>query len=207
MNSTTAPARPTVRTAGAVRSAGRPRDGRIDAAVLQATRDLLEEVGYLQLTVAAIAQRAGTTKPAVYRRWPTKAHLVHEAVFPPEGPEIALGGDLRDDLRALVDAGVATLGSPAARAALPGLMAEMAADPAMHAEVLGRFAEGTWGWLQGRLDAAVETGEARPGLEASTVVELIAGATFVATAIRADDDLGPEWADQVVDVVMRGVEP
>ena len=64
---------------------GRPRDSRIDDSVLVATTELLEEVGYLRLTVGAIAERAGTNKPAIYRRWPTKAHLVHEAVFPVDG--------------------------------------------------------------------------------------------------------------------------
>ncbi|WP_254848128.1 helix-turn-helix domain-containing protein, partial [Mycobacterium avium] len=61
---------------------GRPRDPRIDAAVLRATVELLAETGYPGLLVSAIAQRAGTSKPAIYRRWPSKAHLVHEAVFP-----------------------------------------------------------------------------------------------------------------------------
>lgn len=186
---------------------GRPRSTEIDEAVLRAARDLLPEVGYLRLSMSAIARRAGTTKPALYRRWPTKAHLVHEAVFPSAGPEVDLDGDLRSDLRALVEAGREILASPAARAALPGLMAEMAADPAVHAEVLGRFAEGTWGWLQDRLDTAVAAGEARPGLEAATVVELIAGATFIATAIRPGDDLGPAWVDQVVAIVLGGIAP
>ena len=61
---------------------GRPRDPRIDGAVLRATVELLAETGYPGLLVSAIAQRAGTSKPAIYRRWPSKAHLVHEAVFP-----------------------------------------------------------------------------------------------------------------------------
>ena len=60
---------------------GRPRDARIDAAALDAAAALLLEVGYADLTLAAVAARAGTSRPAVYRRWPTKAHLVHEAVF------------------------------------------------------------------------------------------------------------------------------
>ena len=61
---------------------GRPRDPRIDDAVLGATVDLLGETGYADLSVDAIARHAGTSKPAIYRRWPSKAHLVHEAVFP-----------------------------------------------------------------------------------------------------------------------------
>ena len=61
---------------------GRPRDPRIDSAVLDATVELLGETDYASLSVDAIARRAGTSKPAIYRRWPSKAHLVHEAVFP-----------------------------------------------------------------------------------------------------------------------------
>ena len=62
--------------------AGRPRDPRIDAAILRATVDLLVQIGYSNLTMAAVAERAGTTKTALYRRWSSKAELVHEAAFP-----------------------------------------------------------------------------------------------------------------------------
>jgi AcrR family transcriptional regulator len=187
---------------------GRPRDTRIDDAVLQATVDLLEEVGYLQLTIAAIADRAGTNKPAVYRRWPTKAHLVHEAVFPAQDSEaIPPGDDLRSDIRALVAIGVELLGRPAARAALPGLIAEATSDPTLRADVVGRFAGGTWGWFERRLEGAINTGEVRADVQPSTVLELIAGSTFVATAIRSLDEIGPEWFDQVTDLIMRGITP
>jgi AcrR family transcriptional regulator len=187
---------------------GRPRDPRIDDAVLQATAELLQEVGYLQLTIGAIAARAGTNKPAIYRRWPTKAHLVHEAVFPSQSPaEVIPAGDLRSDIRALVATGVELLGRPAARAALPGLLAEMSSDPTLHADVIGRFAGSTWGWMQRRIEDAIESGEVRARIKSSTVLELIAGSTFVATAIRPLNEIGPDWIDDTVDLIMRGIEP
>lgn len=205
--STTSPAT-TAPAPGAVTTAGRPRDPRIDDAVLQATTELLEEVGYLQLTIGAIADRAGTNKPAIYRRWPTKAHLVHEAVFPPQGPEvIPADDDLRSDIRALVAIGVELLGRPAARAALPGLMAELVGDPTLHADVTQRFAGQAWGVLQQRIDSAAATGEVRAGVPSSTVLELIAGSTFVATALRPLDEIGTDWVDDVVDIIMRGITP
>ncbi|PRC48879.1 TetR family transcriptional regulator, partial [Mycobacterium sp. ITM-2017-0098] len=65
-----------------VRSApGRPRDGRIDAAIIAATRELILQTGYSALSLSAIAARAGTTTAAIYRRWSGKVHLVHEAVL------------------------------------------------------------------------------------------------------------------------------
>jgi AcrR family transcriptional regulator len=189
-------------------STGRPRDPRIDHAVLGATIELLEEVGYLQLTIGAIAARAGTNKPAIYRRWPTKAHLVHEAVFPAQSPDvIPRGDDLRGDIRALVGIGVELLGRPAARAALPGLLAEMSGDTTLQADVLGRFADGAWGWLQQRLEAGIGTGEVRADVQSSTVLEMIAGSTLLAAILRPLDDVGQDWVDDVVELIMRGITP
>lgn len=197
---------------GAAGATGRPRDPRIDDAVLLATRELLVEVGYLSLSMAAIAEWAGTNKPAIYRRWPTKAHLVHEAVFPPQPPGGTLGGDrttpdLRADIHALVTVGVELLGSPAARAALPGLLAEASGSSSLRADVLGRFADGAWGWLHQRLEAGIEAGEVRADVEPSTVLEVIAGSALLATVLRPLDDIGPDWVDHVVELVMQGIAP
>ena len=185
---------------------GRPRDSRIDDAVLRAAAQLLREVGYLQLTMGAIAERAGTNKPAIYRRWPTKAHLVHEAVFPALRRErLPVGGDLRGDIRALVTVGVDLLGSPEARAALPGLLAEMNDHPTLRADVLGRFADAAWGWLQQRLEDAIRSGAVRADLQPSTVLEVIAGSAMVATLLRPRDELGSDWIENVVDLILHGI--
>jgi AcrR family transcriptional regulator len=194
------------RRAAAPASGGRPRDLRIDDAVLRATTELLEEGGYLRLSVAAIAERAGTNKPAIYRRWPTKAHLVYEAVFPVHDPgEAPPPDDLRDAIRSLVALGVELLSRPAARAALPGLMAETAADSTLHVDVLGRLAAARWGWLERRIEAAIDAGEIRADVEASTVLEIIAGSTLVATALRTSAELDDAWVGRIVDVIVSGI--
>jgi AcrR family transcriptional regulator len=59
---------------------GRPRDPQIDAAVLEAALAVLDEVGYGRLTLEAVARRAGTTKPAIYRRWRGRQQLVLAAL-------------------------------------------------------------------------------------------------------------------------------
>jgi hypothetical protein len=56
--------------------AGRPRDRQIDVAVLTATLAVLDKSGYGGLTLEQVARDAGTTKPAIYRRWPTRQQLV-----------------------------------------------------------------------------------------------------------------------------------
>src|ERR1700728_4245809 len=88
-----------------VAGAGRPRDPRIDAAILTATADLLVQIGYSNLTLAAVAERAGTTKTALYRRWSSKAELVHEAAFPVAPTALTTPeGDIGGDVAAMVAA-------------------------------------------------------------------------------------------------------
>jgi AcrR family transcriptional regulator len=60
--------------------AGRPRDTQIDVAVLKATLAMLGESGYSGLALEQVARRAGTTKPAIYRRWPSRQRLVLAAL-------------------------------------------------------------------------------------------------------------------------------
>lgn len=59
---------------------GRPRDPGRDEAILAATRQLLGEVSYDQVTVRTIAARAQAGLATMYRRWPTKEELVVDAV-------------------------------------------------------------------------------------------------------------------------------
>jgi AcrR family transcriptional regulator len=59
---------------------GRPRNPEIDAAVIGATLAVLGESGYGGLTIEDVARRAGTTKPAIYRRWAGRQRLVLAAL-------------------------------------------------------------------------------------------------------------------------------
>lgn len=59
---------------------GRPRDKAIDAALLAAAVDELGAHGYEALSLARVAAAAGTTRQALYRRFPTKADLATAAV-------------------------------------------------------------------------------------------------------------------------------
>jgi len=58
----------------------RPRDATIDAAVLEAALEELRTQGYAGFSLSAVATRAGTTRPALYRRWSGKEALVIDAV-------------------------------------------------------------------------------------------------------------------------------
>ncbi len=184
---------------------GRPRDPRIDSAVLDATVELLGETGYAALSVDAIARRAGTSKPAIYRRWPSKAHLVHEAVFPfSDDTELPDTGSLGGDVREMVRRTMAVLTTPAARAALPGLVGETAADPTLHAALLERFGHVLSRGLTDWLAAAAARGAVRPDVAAADVVDAIAGITFLAL-ITHGDTLDNAWSNRAADLITRGI--
>lgn len=190
---------------------GRPRDPRIESAVLAATAELLVQTGYADLTIDAVARRARTTKPAIYRRWRSKAQLVHEAAFPTSAAHAeadgSSDGSLAGDLRVMVAATARMLSTPAARAALPGLVAEFQADPLLHASLLERFGSGALAEVAARIREAVAGGEARSDADAGQVIAAMAGSVLFTLLIEQDADLGPAWVDRTTSLLLRGVTP
>ncbi|PSL57168.1 TetR family transcriptional regulator [Saccharothrix carnea] len=81
----------------------RRRGAQLEQAILDAAWDELREVGYSRLTIEAVAARAGTSKPVIYRRWGGRAELVLAAWARnlPVEPEPPDTGTLRGDLHTL----------------------------------------------------------------------------------------------------------
>ena len=95
---------PTRRPAGTKRRLDRS----LDAAILDATLAGVADQGYDRLSMDDIASRAGVGKAAIYRRWPSKAVVVADAIAhwrrrlgPVEPPNT---GSLHGDIEALVAA-------------------------------------------------------------------------------------------------------
>lgn len=191
-------------TANQTRSQGRPRDSRIDEAVLRATVELLEVIGYNRLTIPLVAARAGATAPAVYRRFPTKIELVYEAVFPtPPSAELPLDGDIEQCVRQLIRASVELFSAPAVHTAWSGLMAELPSQPGLSGRLLGRMQEPTYVLLQHFLDRAAAEGRAAEGVDARMLVDMIGGTVVMALANeRVIDDA---WVEQGTSLIVSGL--
>lgn len=123
-------------------AASKPRlDSGREEEILTATTELLCEVGYDKLTFDTLAQRVRAGKATLYRRWPTKADLVmdaltREAICPFDDPGTPDTGSLVGDLEALMCDKSSEMTSR-----LPGLVA--AIGPALHRDpdLTDRFAE------------------------------------------------------------------
>jgi AcrR family transcriptional regulator len=112
---------------------GRPRNTGIDDAARAATRQLLMEVGWEGTTLSAVADRAQVSRPALYRRWPTKTHLVFDTLFGWAEEVLPKELDLAPEewLHSAVEISFALFGDPAVRAGTPGLLAVLANDDEM----------------------------------------------------------------------------
>lgn len=123
------------RVNAAAQGPGRPRQPEIDQRLLAATRELLAEVGYARLTVDGVAERARVGKAAIYRRYPSRTELILAALFADAAlqhrADVVDTGSLAGDLGAEAADLLALFGDPVARAAVPGLLVDLAADPAL----------------------------------------------------------------------------
>ena len=82
------------------RGRGRPRTAGADEEIRGVALEMLREKGYRELTVDAVAERAGVAKTTVYRRWPTKGALIAAAIAPlaETSGDIPDSGSLENDL-------------------------------------------------------------------------------------------------------------
>jgi AcrR family transcriptional regulator len=176
---------------------GRPRDPQTDRAILRATIELLAEVGYLEVSVAGVARRAGVSKPTVYRRWAKKSQLVVEAMATqmPPGTEIP-SGSVADELLALTEQLISTLTLTPLGRVLPGLVAEMAAD----VELAQSYRDLIIGPNRSRWRAAIGRGIRRGELTGDTDVAL-AGPLYFSLLITGDP-IDDNYARVAVDLVL-----
>lgn len=114
-----------------VHCVGRPRSAAASRAIIDATLDLVAELGSVgAFSMEAIAARAGTSKATIYRRWSSKEELIAAAVESIKAPPAYdLPHDsVRDDLIRMCRA-VRTDVTPRERRILRCLMVESENDP------------------------------------------------------------------------------
>jgi hypothetical protein len=126
-------------------------------------------------------------------------------VFPiNSGTDLPDTESLADDVREMVRRTAAVLTTPAARAALPGLVGEMAADLTLHAALLERFGGILSRGMTERLNKAMARNEVRPDVTAAEITEALAGITLLALLTRGEtlDDI---WVERTATLIVRGI--
>lgn len=183
---------------------GRPRNADAEGKILDATLELLSEVGFAGLTVDGVAARAGVGRATIYRRWPSKGALVLAAsrclIGDVPGTDT---GTLRNDLLALTSGLVEHLRSTPMGCLLPTLAAEARGNPEL-AELVTQFADDRRAHVRTVLRRSRDRGELRAGTDLEVLIDVIAGPAFYRMMISG----GPPTAARmvkVVDMVLDGV--
>src|ERR1700722_7787672 len=186
---------------------GRPRSERAHQAILDAANELLEERGFVDLTIDEGAQRAGGSKPTIYRRWPTKGTLVFEA-FSADflGRQPLPGtGSFRGDLLAALRAWIKVVKGTVTGRTLASLIAEVQRDPELAEVWRERFIGPVRAQHRVMVERAMDRGEGSDDVAPDVVLDLLYGAAYH-RLLQSHLPLTDRFAQAVVDTLLAGVQ-
>jgi AcrR family transcriptional regulator len=191
---------------GRRRPPGRPRNEEADREIIAATLRLLAEQGYERTSIEAVAAEADVTRATVYRRYPTKPELVCAALGAyPDVEDLSEPADVREFLVHAMTAfrdGVRECDGVA-------ICSTLYLNRHQHPEMLDEFAQRIVVPRQARvravLDAGVERGSLRPGLDTEMIVSMLFGAGI--QHMLTGGDLSEEWPQRVVAAVWPLLAP
>jgi AcrR family transcriptional regulator len=182
---------------------GRPVDASIERAVVDTVLVELRRTGYRSITMEGIARKIGCARASLYRRWPSKRHLVAYAVVTELGANPSPDtGSLRRDLmgavRTLITGFQGALGP-----ALAGLVGEMADDPALartiRKEVLAKRRRS----IRAAFRRGIKRGEIRSDVNIELLMDMLT-APFYFRTLFGHVKLRSAMIEAVVDTVLRG---
>lgn len=171
------------------RTGGRPRDASIDQKVLSATRELLMEVGWDELSVRMVAARAGVGRASLARRWSSKAELVLHAILG-ESPDLSpfSGTDLSGWIDWVVRGSHELFSAPDVREAVPGLLLALRENADLRNALWADFSGPAVELFTEHVESTTPAQRRRAALDAKALLVMAAGAALFMTSIAVDDD-------------------
>ncbi|MEV3927946.1 MULTISPECIES: TetR/AcrR family transcriptional regulator [unclassified Streptomyces] len=191
---------------------GRPRSAEADAAILEATRASLVDLGWSKLTMGDVATRAGVAKTTLYRRWAGKNELVVDAVAvlfdELELPDL---GSLAADVEAVVLQFAALLERPETKTALMAVVAESTRDEALRDRIRNSIVARQKRLVlqgreraEGRGELPVEQDPAVAARTVDLIFDVIAGAV-VHRALVSAEPVDADWAQRFTLLLLSGL--
>ena len=184
------------------------RSERSHRAILDATVELLESIGYRNLTIEGVAKQAGVGKQTIYRWWNgSKPALVLEAftqasddrVTPPDT------GRVHTDLLAILEPVFDLQADLRSGTSLANktLMAEAQLDIEFHSRYV-ELHRHWWGPLLVAIERGVERGELAASVDAGLVVDVLLGAAWYRLLLE-HAPLDRHAATTLVDMILDGI--
>jgi AcrR family transcriptional regulator len=177
---------------------GRPRDPQVDAAIRQATLDLLVEEGFARMSIEGVANRAGVGKAAIYRRWDSKTALVVESIRDLISPHLDWphSEDIRADLEDIFRLALGKMRGLEGEL-MAAVVSELVRNPELAATVRAQFVGCRKEDLLERIQRAIDDGQLPAG-----DAELLAEVGFAIIHHRmllSDSPLGDDLPKRLVE--------
>ena len=172
--------------------------------MLEATLAQVVESGFGNLSVEAVARRAGVHKTTVYRRWPDRERLLTDALLERSSQLVRVPdtGSVELDLVTLALDVVGNITSAEGEAVLRTLVAEGGRLPE-----LSPMARSFWAarfTLTGEVvNRAITKGELPQGTDAQLLLECVVAPLYLRLLVT-DEELSPDFVARVVKVVLAG---
>jgi AcrR family transcriptional regulator len=185
---------------------GRPRSQKARQAILQAAADLLLDQGVGQVSMDAVAARAGVSKATIYRWWPSRERLTLEALleWASAGSPPRDTGSLRCDLLALVRPWVNDIGRGQFGRVIAALISEAQSDPGFAAAYHRHYLEPRREPMHAAFARAIDRGEARTDLDIDAALDLVYGSLYH-RLLQGLVPLTDLFAQQVVELALNGI--
>lgn len=186
-------------------SIGAIRSPQSTEAILDAAAAILEERGYRAFTMDALVERAGSSKPTIYRWWRSKGALLRDVyeraaltfVASPDTGE--LQSDLVTHLRSLW----IWWRSSSAGETLRSYFTEIQLDPAAIQELREEFMPRRERTLRKIFARAVERGEIHAQADTDVTVSMLTGMSWLHLMAGNLDNL--QFIDDAVSILVNGL--
>lgn len=159
--------------------AGRPRSDDSHRAILDSTRRLLTHMPVAQLSVEAIAKKAGVGKTTIYRWWPNKQAVVMDAVFSQPGflNILPASASAFEGVRAQVEKLLRQLSGKNGRV-VAEIIGEAQSDPEAIKALINNFFQDRYNALARYINEGKDSGEFAADLDVEASIDMILGPIF-----------------------------
>ena len=174
-------------------------------AILDAAMFLICDLGYDNVSIEAIARRAGVSKQTIYRWWPSVGAVVLEAATESLDAVVTFQdtGEVVADLRAQLTGIVELITTTGFGLVYRGLMAAGQSDPQLLSAIFDQIIEPNITAFTSRIAQAQERGEIRADADVQTLRDVLYGVIEYRLLHAMPTD--PAYVDALLGVAFSGV--
>jgi len=195
---------------------GRPRDAAIDERVLAAARELITTQGLNNFTLDAVAETAGVSRSAIYRRWASTDELILDALddvlgqLPGPNPAIP-AGQFWNEVRNGLETAIAGLANPVEHNAVQVWLSRLTHQPELHSRYWQRRIEPRRQQAIESLRHAAANDEIQNADDADILIDMLAGLLVYRYFLTPPDlrtaETDRAWLDRLLALAQRLLPP